>query len=79
MARILVVEDEADLQQVLEYNLRQAGHEVVLASRGAEALRLAREQRPDLVLLDLMLPDMQGTDVCRALKASPETRGAPPP
>ncbi|MBL9023135.1 MAG: response regulator [Myxococcales bacterium] len=75
MARILIVEDETDLQQVIEYNLRQAGHEVTVASRGAEALRLAREQRPDLVLLDLMLPDMLGTEICRTLKSSPETRG----
>jgi len=75
MARILVVEDETDLQQVLEYNLRQAGHEVLLATRGAEALRIAKEQRPELVLLDLMLPDMMGTDVCRILKQSPETQG----
>jgi two-component system, OmpR family, phosphate regulon response regulator PhoB len=75
MARILVVEDETDLQQVLEYNLRQAGHEVLLATRGAEALRIAKEQRPDLVLLDLMLPDMMGTDVCRILKQAPETKG----
>jgi two-component system, OmpR family, phosphate regulon response regulator PhoB len=74
MARILIVEDEADLQHVLEYNLRQAGHEVTVASKGADALRLAKEQRPDLVLLDLMLPDMQGTDICRALKAAPETK-----
>jgi two-component system phosphate regulon response regulator PhoB len=75
MARILVVEDETDLQQVLEYNLRQAGHEVFLATRGAEALRVAKEQRPELVLLDLMLPDMMGTDVCRILKQAPETQG----
>ncbi|MBL8744392.1 MAG: response regulator [Myxococcales bacterium] len=75
MARILVVEDETDLQQVLEYNLRQAGHEVLLATRGAEALRIAKEQRPELVLLDLMLPDMMGTDVCRILKQAPETQG----
>jgi two-component system phosphate regulon response regulator PhoB len=75
MARILVVEDETDLQQVLEYNLRQAGHEVFLATRGAEALRIAKEQRPELVLLDLMLPDMMGTDVCRILKQAPETQG----
>jgi two-component system phosphate regulon response regulator PhoB len=74
MARILIVEDEADLQQVLEYNLRQAGHDVLVASRGVEGLRLAREHRPELVLLDLMLPDMQGTEICRTLKASPETR-----
>ncbi len=75
MARILVVEDELDLQHVLEYNLKQAGHEVTLAARGADALKIAAESRPDLVLLDLMLPDMPGTDVCRALKSSPETRG----
>jgi two-component system phosphate regulon response regulator PhoB len=74
MARILIVEDEADLQHVLEYNLRQAGHEVVVAAKGADALRIAKEQRPELVLLDLMLPDMQGTDICRALKSAPETK-----
>ncbi len=74
MARILVVEDEADLQQVLEFNLKQAGHEVSVASRGAEALRLVREQRPELILLDLMLPDMLGTEVCRIVKQSPELR-----
>ncbi len=77
MARVLVVEDETDLQQVLEYNLKQAGHEVSIASRGSEALRLVREQRPDLVLLDLMLPDMLGTEICRALKGAPETRAIP--
>jgi two-component system phosphate regulon response regulator PhoB len=75
MARILVVEDELDLQHVLEYNLKQAGHEVLLAARGADALKLAAEARPELVLLDLMLPDMSGTEVCRTLKSSPETRG----
>jgi two-component system phosphate regulon response regulator PhoB len=75
MARILVVEDEVDLQHVLEYNLGQAGHEVLLAARGADGLRIAREQKPDLVLLDLMLPDMPGTEICRALKSSPDTRG----
>lgn len=77
MARVLVVEDETDLQQVLEYNLKQAGHEVSIASRGSEALRLVREQRPDLVLLDLMLPDMLGTEICRTLKSAPETRAIP--
>lgn len=75
MARILVVEDEIDLLHVLEYNLKQAGHEVLTASRGAEGLRMAREQRPDLVLLDLMLPDLSGTEICRTLKSSPDTRG----
>ena len=74
MARILVVEDEPDIQQVLEYNLREKGHKVFLAGKGEEGLRIAREKRPDLVLLDLMLPDMPGTEVCRALKSDPATR-----
>ena len=76
MARILVIEDERDLQQVVAYNLRQAGHDVATASGGQEGLRLAREAPPDLVLLDLMLPDMPGTEVCRALKREPATQGA---
>jgi two-component system phosphate regulon response regulator PhoB len=72
-----VVEDELDLQQVLAYNLKQHGHDPVVTKLGAEGLRLAREQRPDLVLLDLMLPDLPGTEVCKQLKESPATRGVP--
>jgi two-component system, OmpR family, phosphate regulon response regulator PhoB len=74
MARVLVIEDEADLRDILEYNLTEAGHRVQLAPTGALGLKLARETRPDLVLLDLMLPDLPGTEVCRALKADPVTR-----
>lgn len=74
MARILVVEDEPDLRQVLAYNLRQAGHEPFLAATGAEGVRLALEHRPDLVLLDLMLPDIAGTEVCRLIKRDPLTQ-----
>lgn len=77
MAKILIVEDEPDLQQVLEYNLKQAGHEVLTAKLGQEGLSLAREQRPDIVLLDLMLPDLSGTEVCKSLKESPSTRAIP--
>jgi len=77
MARILVIEDEADIRQVLDYNLKSAGHEVVEASRGTEGLRLLREREPDLVLLDLMLPDMPGTEVCRTIKDNPATRTLP--
>ena len=76
MSRVLVVEDEEDLQKVLVYNLRQAGHEVVATARGADAIRLAREKRPDVVLLDLMLPDLAGTEVCKALRADARTRDA---
>jgi two-component system phosphate regulon response regulator PhoB len=76
MAFILVVEDEADLQQIVAYNLRQAGHEVVTASNGEQALVQVRQRVPDLMVLDLMLPGMSGTDVCRAVKQDPATRQA---
>ncbi|MBV9948137.1 MAG: response regulator transcription factor [Myxococcales bacterium] len=68
MARVLVIEDEADLREILEYNLTQEGHRVQLVSTGAEGLRVARELHPDLILLDLMLPDMSGTAVCKTIK-----------
>jgi two-component system phosphate regulon response regulator PhoB len=77
MARIAVIEDEPDLQDVLRFNLQQAGHEVLQSLRGAEGLRLVRESHPDLVLLDLMLPDLSGTEVCKALKNDARTRGIP--
>jgi two-component system, OmpR family, phosphate regulon response regulator PhoB len=74
MARILVIEDEKDIQDVLAYNLTQAGHKVQIASRGEAGLRLARERRPDVVLLDLMLPDIPGTEVCKQLRSQPSTK-----
>jgi len=77
MARILVVEDEKDIQDVLTYNLRQAGHTVTAVSRGEEALAHARRARPDLVLLDLMLPDIPGTEVVKSLKQDPKTQSVP--
>ena len=75
MARILVVEDEADIREVLDYNLKREGHDVALASTARDGLRQARERRPDLVLLDLMLPDGSGTDLCKALHQDAATRG----
>ncbi len=77
MARIAVIEDEADLQTLLGYNLRLAGHEVLAATAGSDGLRLAKERRPDLVLLDLMLPDLPGTEVLRRLKRDPATQAIP--
>jgi len=77
MARILVIEDEADIRQVLDYNLVAAGHEVMSAARGQDGLRLAREQRPDLILLDLMLPDILGTEICRSIKDDVSMRATP--
>jgi two-component system phosphate regulon response regulator PhoB len=73
MARVLVIEDEGDLREVLDYNLSQAGHRVQTASTAADGLRLARDIKPELILLDLMLPDQPGTEVCRAIKKDPTT------
>jgi two-component system, OmpR family, phosphate regulon response regulator PhoB len=75
--KVLIIEDETDLIKALEYNLRQVGFEVFTATTGAEGLRLAATKAPDLVLLDLMLPDIQGTEICRQLKADPKTRALP--
>jgi len=77
VATILVVDDERDLQNLLDFNLRQAGFETVLASTGEQALQAVRRRVPDLVLLDLMLPDLPGTEVCRQVKSDPRTRAVP--
>jgi len=77
MARILIVEDEKDLQEVLTYNLRQAGHVASVVATGRDALTAVAERRPDLLLLDLMLPDVSGIEVCRRLKSEPGTRDLP--
>ncbi len=68
MARILVIEDEQDLGSLLEYNLRADGHEPEVVRSGAAGVARARASRPDLVLLDLMLPDVSGTEVARLLR-----------
>src|SRR5450432_3855969 len=75
MARILVVDDETDIQEILEYNLKRDGHDVVLTGTARDGLRHARERRPDLVLLDLMLPDGSGTELCKTLRQDAATRG----
>jgi two-component system, OmpR family, alkaline phosphatase synthesis response regulator PhoP len=66
--RILVVDDEPAVAELLAYNLRKSHYEVVAAADGREALRLARGTAPDLILLDLMLPEVDGFDVCRELR-----------
>ena len=74
---ILIVEDEKDLVDLMQFNLRQAGFETFSARDGEEALALVRNRTPDLVLLDLMLPGVPGTEVCRQLKTSPRTKNVP--
>ncbi len=77
MARVLVIDDELDLREVLRYNLAQAGHEVSVAETGNEGLQRARTELPDVLLLDLMLPDLPGLEVCKALKRDPSTQHIP--
>ncbi|MDX2012130.1 MAG: response regulator [Myxococcaceae bacterium] len=77
MTTILIVDDEADLASLVEFNLKQAGLDTAVALTGEQALQLANRHKPDLVLLDLMLPDISGRDVCRKLRANPQTRDVP--
>ncbi len=65
---VLVVDDEETLRTLLDYNLKREGYSVLMASNGEEAVRLAFSESPDLVILDIMLPDMNGFDVCRVLR-----------
>ena len=74
---ILIVEDEKDLSDLEQFNLRQAGFDTVAARDGEQALDAVRHRLPDLILLDLMLPGVPGTEVCRQLKSSPRTKHIP--
>jgi two-component system phosphate regulon response regulator PhoB len=75
--RILIIEDERGLTEVLAYNLHREGYETVVAHDGVEGLRKAQTQPPDLVILDLMLPGMDGLEVCRQLRAGKQTARIP--
>lgn len=77
MQRILIIEDESDLAELLDFNLRQAGFAVTLAHDGAEGLAVALAAPPDLVILDLMLPGLLGTEICRRLRGAPATAAMP--
>jgi len=68
MARVVLIEDEPDLREILQYNLAQAGHRVQSAATADAGLRLARESLPDIVLLDLMLPEVDGFELCRQIR-----------
>ncbi len=75
--RILVVDDEIDLVETLRFSLELEGYEVLVAYNGEEALHLARNENPDLILLDVMLPKMDGYKVCRLLKFDARFRHIP--
>ena len=74
---VLIVEDEGAQREVLKYNLEAEGFEVVLAENGDEAMLLVAEEQPDLIVLDWMLPNVSGIEVCRRVKADPQTRQIP--
>jgi len=74
---VLIVDDENDLRSLLDFNLKAAGYRTLHAATGKEALARARSHAPDLILLDLNLPDVSGTDVCRELKEDPRTESIP--
>ncbi|WP_339854045.1 phosphate regulon transcriptional regulator PhoB [uncultured Nisaea sp.] len=75
--KILIVEDEAPIVTLLRYNLEREGFEVLEAGDGEEAMLLAMEKSPDLILLDWMLPLLSGVEVCRRLRRTPETKAVP--
>ncbi len=76
-SKILVVDDEPDAVELVEFNLKGAGFDVVTAGDGEEALKKARSFAPDLILLDLMLPEVDGLEVCKILRRDPATSAVP--
>ena len=72
--KVLVVDDEPNILMSLEFLMRKSGYEVFIARNGTEALQLVHEQRPNVLVLDIMMPEVDGYEVCQHIKASPELR-----
>src|SRR5215475_9518029 len=77
MQRVLIVDDDPDIQRLVSYNLGQAGFEVNVAASGRKALESIQKQPPDLIILDLMLPDVDGMEVCRTIRQRETSRSIP--
>jgi DNA-binding response OmpR family regulator len=77
MAKILIAEDERDIRELVTFTLRYAGHEVHQATNGEEALNMAREIVPDLILMDVRMPKMTGYEACRHMKADEKLKNIP--
>jgi DNA-binding response OmpR family regulator len=76
-ARILVVDDEPEAVELVEFNLKKAGFNVITAADGSQALKKARSAQPDLIVLDLMMPEIDGLEVCKILRRDPATARIP--
>src|SRR5690625_4925783 len=74
---ILVVDDEQDLLDLIEYNLKKEGYHVLRAENGQDGIQIAREMKPDLVLLDIMMPQMGGIEVCQRMRSDADLRHIP--
>ena len=77
MARILVADDDVDIRELVEFKLSTLGHEIVAVSDGAAAIDACKERRPDLAVLDVMMPGMSGLDAIRAIRNDPAMAGIP--
>lgn len=72
MIKILLVDDEPDILEFIEYNLRKEGYQVILAHNGKEAVETAKKEKPHLIIMDIMMPVMDGIEACRHIRAMPE-------
>ena len=72
MAKIVIAEDEPDIRELIAFTLRFAGHEVITGANGQEGYELAKQHKPDLIMLDVRMPKMTGYEACQSIKAEPE-------
>jgi CheY-like chemotaxis protein len=77
MAKILIAEDEPDIRELIAFTLRFAGHEVIIGINGQEGYELAKEHKPDLIMLDVRMPKMTGYEACQSIKAEPDIAHIP--
>ncbi|MBN2070719.1 MAG: response regulator [Candidatus Krumholzibacteriota bacterium] len=75
--KILVVDDEVNITQILEFSIGSEGYQVITASNGEEAIDVARREQPDLIILDIMMPKIDGYEACRIIKTNPLTKNIP--
>ena len=77
MTKVLIAEDEPDIRELITFTLRFSGYEVVAASNGEEAVQLTKQEKPDLILLDVRMPKMTGYEACQLIKADPSSADTP--